>query len=126
MSGDQKEDGLTVTLEATGKTYKSGQGIEEYRINSSWLTPTDGWSFTVYDNENPGKLRTTFRPWQPIRLDINGQQQIIGRIDRIESAGESGAALTVSGRDYLADAVDGTVDPAIQIKKEMDLGAAML
>lgn len=126
MAVDPQEDGLTVTLEASGKVYKSGQGIEEYRINSSWLTPTDGWSFTVYDNENPAALRTIFRPWQPIKLEINGQQQILGRIDRIESAGESGAALTVSGRDYLADAVDGTVDPAIQIKKEMDLGAAML
>lgn len=123
---DPQEDGLTVTLEATGKVYKSGQGIEEYRINSSWLTPTDGWSFTVYDDENPAQLRTTFRPWQPIKLEINGQQQILGRIDKIESAGESGAALTVSGRDYLADAVDGTVDPAIQIKKEMDLAQAML
>jgi prophage tail gpP-like protein len=126
MPIDPQEDGLTVTLEESGKTYSSGRGIEEYRISSSWLTPTDAWSFTVYDDENPAQLRTTFRPWQPIKLAINGQVQILGRIDKIESAGESGAALTVSGRDYLADAVDATVDPAIQIKKEMDLGAAML
>lgn len=123
---DPQEDEFSVTLEISGKTYSSGKGIEEYRINSSWLTPTDGWSFTVYDDDNPAQLRTLFRPWQPVKLSINGQQQILGRIDKIESAGESGSSLTVSGRDYLADAVDGTVDPAIQIKKEMDLGAAML
>jgi hypothetical protein len=113
-------------MEETGEWFYAGRGIEEYRINSSWLTPTDGWSFTISKDEDPGSLRDTFRNWQLLQLAINGQIQILGKIDVNEGTGESGSSLEVSGRDYLADAVDGTVDPAIQIKKEMNLEQAML
>lgn len=123
---DPQEDGFSVLMEETGEWFYSGRGIEEYRINSSWLTPTDGWSFTIYKQDDPGSLRETFRNWQPLQLAINGQIQLFGKIDVIEGAGETGAGLEVSGRDYLADPLDATVDPAIQIKKEMNLEQAML
>lgn len=121
---DPDEQTITVTLEATGEVIS--RGIQAYRINTSFLTPTDEWSFTIYDNDDPGSLRDKFRPWQPIRISINGQDQVIGRINKLRGAGESGAGLEVSGLDYLADIVASTIDPSLQIKKEMDLGQALL
>jgi len=121
---DPDEVKLEVTLEATGE--QIFQGIESYRISSSFLTPTDSWEFVIFDEDDPAGLRTKFRPWQPISLWVGGQTQVLGRIEKIEGVGESGAALKVSGYDYLHDIVAGGVDPAIQIKKEMDLGQAIL
>ncbi len=121
---DPDEQKLSVLLESTGEIIT--KGIEEYRISTSYLTPTDAWSFVIYDDENPAALRDKFRPWQPITLSIAGQPQVIGRIEKITGVGETGAALQVSGYDYLYDIVAGTIDPGLQIKKEMDLGQALL
>lgn len=120
---DPQEDSLTVELEATGEIIRN---ITEYRISTSFLIPTDAWSFTVYNDDDPASLRTKFRPLQPVKLSINGQQQVLGRIEKIKGVGDSGTALEVSGYDYLKDLVAGTVDPSIQVKKEMDLGQALL
>jgi prophage tail gpP-like protein len=117
------EDVLTVVNEATGVTYGK---ILSYRINTQYTTPTDSWDFTVFSEDNPRKLRHTWRPLQPIKLLIAGNQQVVGRIDGTRGTGESGAALQVHGRDYLADIVDSTVDPQFQIKKSQDIGAFLL
>ncbi len=97
-----------------------------YSLNSSYLTPTDGWNFTVTDPNDPAALRRTWRPLQPVKLYIDNQLQVQGRIDRIEGTGPGGAQLQVHGRDYLADLVDGGADPAVRFTKEQDLGAAIL
>jgi prophage tail gpP-like protein len=117
------EDALTVVNEATGVTHGK---ILSYRINTQYTTPTDSWDFTVFSEDNPRKLRHTWRPLQPIKLLIAGNQQVVGRIDGTRGTGESGAALQVHGRDYLADIVDSTVDPQFQIKKSQDIGAFLL
>jgi prophage tail gpP-like protein len=118
---DQDEQRLVVEFEQSGRAEDK---ILSYRINSSYTTPTDGWELTVYSEDDPIGLRRRWRPWQPVRLLIAGRQQLIGRIDRTESTGAS--SLKVSGRDYLADIVDGTVDPSFQIKKGQDLGDFLL
>lgn len=117
------EDALTVVNEATGVTFGK---ILSYRINTQYTTPTDSWEFTVFSEDNPAKLRRTWRPLQPVKLLIAGNQQVIGRIDGTRGTGESGAALQVHGRDYLSDIVDATVDPQFQIKKSQDIGAFLL
>ena len=48
---DPEEEKLSVTFELTGEVVT--KGIEEYRISSSFLIPTDAWSFTVYSDDNP-------------------------------------------------------------------------
>jgi|1185.fasta_scaffold04371_2 hypothetical protein len=120
---DPDDDRLTVELEGVG--FQPNR-ILSYRINTQYTTPTDSWEFVVYSEDDPRGLRRRFRPLQPIRLYIAGNLQVIGRIDKIEGTGESGAALKVSGRDYLADLVDSTVDPQFQIKKSQDIGAFLL
>jgi hypothetical protein len=117
------EDPLTVEIEGVGLITDK---IISYRINTQYTTPTDAWDFTVYDDEKPRELRRRWRPFQPVKLHIAGNQQVVGRIDGSEGVGESGAALKVNGRDYLSDLVDSTVDPSFQIKKGQDIGAFLL
>lgn len=110
---DHEADALLVQIEGVG----TFDAFKSYRINSNYVTPTDGWEFTVMAEAAPLELRRRWRPLQPIRLYINGCCQVIGRIDGIETADETGIALRVFGRDYLADIVDSSVDPRFQISK---------
>lgn len=99
--------------------------ITQYEIDSDYLLSTDGWSFTVYDDEDPGALRRKFHPLRGIKLYIDGNLQVVGRIDKISGAGD-GSALNVSGRDYIADIVDGGADPALRFAAATDIGDAVL
>jgi len=114
-------DGLVVEFEQSGK---SDDRILSYSLNSHYTTPTDGWELVVYSEDDPIGLRRRWRPWQPVKLFVNGRQQLVGRIDKTQSVGAS--SLKVSGRDYLADLVDGTVDPKFQVKKGQSIGAFLL
>lgn len=117
------EETLTVELEASGIHHDK---IVSYSINSAYLTPTDGWEFVVANEDDPAALRRRWRAWQPVRLSIAGRQQVLGRIDGNEGTGPNGTHLRVFGRDYLADVVDGTVDPAFQVKQGWDIGQFLL
>lgn len=99
--------------------------VTAYEIDSDFLVATDGWSITVYDDTDPSSLRRTFRPLRGIRLYIDGNLQLVGRIDSTRGVADS-SALTVSGRDYLADACDGGADPALKFLKGVDIGDAIL
>ncbi len=120
---DPSEETLTVEFEDVGGNRKVTRVIESYGLTSDYTIASDGWRFTVYSDESPAALRREFKPWQPIRLSIGGNTQVIGRIDGIRSAGANGTGLEVWGRDYLADIVDATVDPQFQVKQGMDIGA---
>lgn len=120
---DLEEEGLSVEIEGVGTFY---DGFLSYRINSNYTTPTDEWEFIVYSEDDPGALRDRWRPWQPVKLYVSGCCQVIGRIDRIMGVGTGSSALKVSGRDYLADLVDATMDPTYQVGKEMTIGEMIL
>jgi prophage tail gpP-like protein len=122
------DHGFTVEFEHTGEKFEASRwGIESYSIDSSWLTPTDAFSFDIFWGEDRGaELRQKFRPLQPIKLYIDDTCQLIGRIDKTSPSGQSGAGLHVEGRDYLAMLVDGSVDPSLRFKKTQDLGDAIL
>ena len=117
------EHRLTVELEKTGEVFDN---VQSYRLNSNYLTPTDEWEFVVYDHDNPAALRRIWQPWQRVKLYIDGELQVIGRIDETEGVGASSSALAVRGRDHLAELVDGGADPSIRFTEKMDLGAALL
>lgn len=116
-------DALTVEIEGVGVTTDR---ILSYRINSSYIVPTDGWEIVVYSESDPRGLRRRWRPFQPVRLTVAGRQQLLGRIDGHEGTGETGSALRVFGRDYLADFVDSTIDPTYQVKAGQDIGSVIL
>ena len=90
------------------------------------MTPADEWEFVAYTNEEPATLRRKFRPLMRVKLYIDGELQVIGRIDETEGVGQSGSALSVKGRDYMAELVDAGADPSIKFTEGQDLGDALL
>lgn len=119
MANDFGEPQLTVRFEALGRDVVLQKG---WSIDSSYLTPTDGFEFTLYDTDR-SKLRGL--ELQPVNLLVDGHSQCLGRIDMTER-GSDGTAITCKGRDYLSDLTECHVDPTLQIKKEMTLETALL
>ncbi len=117
------EHRLTVEIEATGERTDR---VKNYRLTSSYMTPTDEWEFTVFDIKNPGDLRRKWRPLQRVKLYIDDELQVLGRIDETEGTGEAGSELIVRGRDHMAELVDAGADPSIRFTEKQDLGDALL
>lgn len=117
------EHRLTVELEATGERTDA---IKSYRLDSSYLTPADSFEFVVYNDKDPRSLRRKWQPLRRVRLFIDGELQMLGRIDETEGMGDSSSSLRVTGRDYIGELVDGGADPSIRFTENTDLGAAML
>lgn len=119
---DFDRDTFEVEIEGQEQRYT---GFQSYRLTSNYMTPTDEWEFVVYSEANQFDLRRIWRPLQPVRLYINGACQVIGRIDGHEGVPQSGGALRVFGRDYLADVVDATVDPQFEVQKDWSIEQAL-
>lgn len=103
----------------------TGLGLEidrtlNYEIDSDYFVSTDGFRFTLYD-EDPSKVLGF--ELQPVELTIDGAPQLIGRIDRSEVGDNS--AITYMGRDYIADLVECNIDPTVVIKKGESLFGAL-
>ena len=98
------------------------QNVLEWRIDSAYLTSTDGFQFTLYEED-----RTLLRglELQPVELLVAGAFQLIGRIDRTR-VGHDGHAVECSGRDYIADLVECNVDPTMKLKLGDKLDTAIL
>lgn len=97
--------------------------IKAYHIDSAFMTPTDGWSITLYEHTDRSLLHNL--ELQPVQLYVNGNLQLIGRVDSSE-VGDDGHAVTLEGRDYLADLTECNVDPSIVVKEGMTLEQVIL
>jgi hypothetical protein len=95
--------------------------IIDWSIDSDYLTSTDGFSFTLLD---PDITDTHRLEMQPVELLLDGNQQLLGRID-VTECGANGDAVVCRGRDYLADLVECSLDPSLAIKEAMTLGDAV-
>jgi prophage tail gpP-like protein len=100
--------------EVSGTRYENSTS---WSLQQAYFTPADAFEFTVTDSKNPGKLRDTFRPWQPVNLYLNDLVQLTGRIDKIEGTGSGELDLKVSGRDYFAAFVDAGCDTSFRVAK---------
>ena len=100
--------------EVSGIRYEN---ITSWSLQQAYFTPADAFEFTVTDPANPGKLRDTFRPWQPVNLYLNDLIQLTGRIDKIQGTGAGDADLQCSGRDYFASFVDAGCDTSFRVAK---------
>lgn len=109
---------LTVRFDALGRETRN---IQEWSIDSDYLTSTDTFSFTYVDDarENLRGLECT-----PVTLLVGDAPQLVGRID-ITERGQSSITVTCQGRDYFADLVECNVDPLVQITEGMTLQAAL-
>ncbi len=94
-----------------------------YSFNSHFLTPTDAWSFTLEGESIDQSLINKLAPGSRVTLTVNGHVNGDGYIDAMDLHCDRGGGtqLTIEGRDRLAMAVDGCVDPKTQFSRDMTL-----
>jgi prophage tail gpP-like protein len=115
---------LTLILEATGSLQQRRVvNVESWSLDSQFLVPTDGWEATVYEGSEPYKAIE----WdlRPVTLELDGQKIMLGRVEVTEVGGR-GSAVTLRGRDWIADLCEGNVDPVVAVRDEMDLETVLL
>jgi prophage tail gpP-like protein len=113
------DTGLKVRFERDGRVTKN---VVEWEIESSYLVSTDGFSFTLFEQDR--KL-TEFLELQPVELIVNGVSQLVGRID-VTERGDSAYRVRCEGRDYIADIVESNIDPFKRVTAGSELGDAIL
>ena len=108
-----KSDTLFEAVLGNGKTLKSGPGgsILTWSIESDYLISTDAWSFDFVSATADDRSALEL---MPVELYLDGRLQLAGRVD-VTRKGKSGKVVSVSGRDYIADFVEGQVDPSVKI-----------
>lgn len=113
----ESESILTVKLTAKDREIRT---ISSWSISSNYLVATDEFSFTAYDStqSNLWYLET-----QPVELFVNGQQQLVGRIDKTSMGGKRGQEVEFTGRDFIADLKECNVDPTVIVKDGDSIGA---
>lgn len=98
--------------------------FKRYSLESDYTVSTDGWELEVYEEDAKRIAKLRDIEVQPVEILIDGAQQLLGRVD-ITDIGGDGSAVTLQGRDYLADIVECHVDPALKFKEQMTLGDAL-
>jgi prophage tail gpP-like protein len=115
---NRRDPRLTVEFEALGRIESN---IQEYSLDTGYLTSTDGFEFTLY---HPDRSRLLGLEMQPVNLLIDGNSQLIGKVE-VTEIGDDGSAVHCSGRDYIARLVECNVDPALVLKQGMSLFEAL-
>lgn len=95
--------------------------VKSWRIENSYTVSTDGWEAVLY---HPDRTNLFGLELQPVELILNGNSQLLGRVDRTEIGGD-GSAVTINGRDYLADLVECNVDPSLKVSEGDPLFSAI-
>lgn len=99
----------------------------QYSFASDFLTPSDGFSFTVADEELPDAHKRALRVGARVSLNINSIPVADGRIDSVEIGADKrgGWVWNIHGRDRLGMAVDTTADPSLSFKEGATLADAL-
>ena len=88
----------------------------DYSIDSDFLTPTDGWTFTFGSPSEWERVKDELEPGKQIEILIDKAPQLKGFIDSVSFGGEDGTVIRVSGRDYLMPVVKSNVHPDTRLK----------
>jgi prophage tail gpP-like protein len=108
----------------TAKPNDMGGEVTSWSIDSSFLTSTDGFEFQFIGETVESK---TGLELAPVELFVDGQSMLFGRIDVTVIGDVSPSVVTVRGRDYIADLVEGDIDPnAMSIVAGVTLEDAIL
>lgn len=104
------------------------KNFTEYSFNSHFMTPTDGWSFTVAAENLSDELKHALFPGAKVQLTINGGAESTGYIDHIDvtASRQQGTQWHISGRDVLAQVVDANADPTQSLKENQTLEDALI
>lgn len=113
---------VEVTLEIVRANFRIERWTS-YEFDSQFLTPTDGFHFTIGSGKLNDEARTLLRPGVEIALYIDGHVQSTGYIDSVEyrNSRDGGTEIQISGRDKLAPMVDSNVDPRMQFAPNFDV-----
>jgi prophage tail gpP-like protein len=95
--------------------------LKAWSLDSGYLTAADGFSFTLAE---PDFELSRNLELQPVELVLDGNLQMVGRIDRTRR-GRDGIAVTLEGRDYLAEMIECHADPSLKLKSETSLAQAI-
>ena len=106
---------FTLAFELLGR---STQNVKSYRMDSDYTTSTDGWTVELFEPDI--KLIENLE-LQPVELLIDGNQQLLGRIDATTRGAGAGTTITIKGRDYFSDMVECHIDPSMKVKKDEPL-----
>ena len=100
----------------------------DYSFNSNFLTPTDGFDFTIGAERIPDAVKDALRPGAAVELTVNGGVQATGYIDSIDYSvsRNGGTQIFIGGRDVLAQAVDACADPTQSLKAGQTLEDALV
>ena len=98
--------------DSNGNVTKVIDTFKEYSFNSNFLTPTDGFHFTIGDEALNRSMLDGITLGQRVTLSINGHTQADGFIYNISvtSSRHGGTDFTIEGRDRLAPVVDANLD----------------
>lgn len=96
---------------------------KSYHFNSNFTSATDGWSFTLGDEDLSDDIRLAIAPRQKVTLSVNGRTQGAGIVDRVivNASRSGGTEVTIEGRDAFSPLVDSVVDPRVQFNQGMNL-----
>lgn len=109
---DDRQGGLVVTFDDDNT---SRDTIKSYRVQSSYMTATDAFEFTLWD-ENLARLRGL--ELRPVTLSIDDRPILRGRIERTQRKGP-GTEIVCMGRDYVSELVECHCDPGLKLKAGM-------
>lgn len=99
----------------------------EYSFGSNFLTPVDGFSFSVAGDNLERLYEKILVPGQEVQLILAGRIQFTGYIDAIEKTvtRSGGTEWHIEGRDRLGQCADACSDPNLKVTESMTLLEAM-
>lgn len=117
---DSESDIVTLSLPASG--LKISKWVE-YRANSNFLTPTDGFEFTLAVDSISDQAREGLRAGARVTIDVNDHVQADGYIDRVTTSASrgGGTVMRVEGCDRLAQVVRAGIDPRVRFTEGQTL-----
>jgi prophage tail gpP-like protein len=116
VPSDPSSEEVELQLVESGITLRNWT---RYTFKSEYLTPSDGFSFTVGDSDLDFDTQGPLRIGSHVRLLLNGVVQADGYIDSVDVGAErdSGFELTIEGRDGFGHVCDTIADPTVQFKE---------
>lgn len=125
-----ESDTLSIAVTCPPPGYPNGQVTTTtfdhflaYDYASHFLTPADAWSFSIPATNLSAAQLAALQPGAVVEIKISGLRQTTGYVDAVRCSGSrgSGTVFTIEGRDWMAPAVDGHVDPQLRFSESMSL-----